>query len=433
MPEYLHPGVYVQEISTGPNTIQAVETAAPSFIGYTQRPGAPLCIASFQAFVDAFGEGPTPQARVQLDAQQQVASIHLTVQHRLHESVRLFYENGGGDCAIISVGTYADAVTLDALLGGLAMLGTEPLLAIPDAVQLTTADRATLYQAALLHCSDPVRRCFAVLDVAEPSDPEAWPEAIDTFRDAVGTANLKNGAAYTPYLNVAHAPAQLEVLDATGARVSFETNVEPLYQRVAAAVHAHPLAAPPSGAVLGIYAATDRARGVWKAPANVALSGVLGLTRAITEDQQTRLNVDPLTGTSVNALRTFADRGTVVWGARTLAGNHTEWRYVPTRRLLNMIEASINQGTAWVVFEPNVANTWVRVRHAIEGFLNGLWRDGALAGARADHAFFVNVGLGATMTPQDLLDGRLIIEAGLAAIRPAEFLILRVSYMLKSS
>ena len=432
MPEYLHPGVYVQEISTGPHTIHAVETATPSFIGYTQTPGAPLCVASFQAFVDAFGAGPMPHAQVQLDAQQQVDSIHLTVRHHLHESVRLFYENGGGPCAIISVGTYADAVTLDALLGGLAMLGTEPLLAIPDAVQLTAADRATLYRAALLHCSDPVRRCFAVLDVAEPSAPEAWPEAIDAFRDGVGTANLKNGAAYTPYLNVAHGPAQLEVLDVTGARVSFETEADPLLQQVAAAVHARPLAVPPSGAVLGIYAATDRARGVWKAPANVALRGVLGLTRAITADQQARLNVDPLTGKSVNALRTFAGQGTVVWGARTLAGSSNDWRYVPVRRLLNMIEASTSQGTAWVVFEPNVANTWMRVRQAIVGFLTRLWLEGALAGATADGAFFVRVGLGVTMTPQDILDGRLLIEVGLAAVRPGEFLILRFSHLLQS-
>src|SRR5699024_9587603 len=123
----------------------------------------------------------------------------------------------------------------------------------------------------------------------------------------------------------------------------------------------------------------------------------------ITSEDQQDLNVDPNTGKSVNAIREFTGKGTLVWGARTLAGNDNEWRYVPVRRFFNMVEESVKKSTYWAVFEPNDANTWVKVRTMIENYLTQLWRDGALAGAKPDQAFFVKVGLGLTMTQQDIL------------------------------
>jgi uncharacterized protein len=122
-----------------------------------------------------------------------------------------------------------------------------------------------------------------------------------------------------------------------------------------------------------------------------------------------------------------------VWGARTLAGNDLEWRYVPVRRLFIMIEESIKKATEFVVFEPNDANTWVRVKGMINNFLTEMWKNGALAGAKPEHAFFVNCGLGETMTSIDILEGKLIVEIGLAAVRPAEFIILRFSHKLQES
>jgi phage tail sheath protein FI len=190
---------------------------------------------------------------------------------------------------------------------------------------------------------------------------------------------------------------------------------------------------PPSGTVVGVYARVDRNRGVWKAPANESLIGVKGLTQEVTFEDQEKLNVDTNAGKSINAIRKFTGRGILIWGARTLAGNDAEWRYVPVRRLYIMVEESIKKATEFVVFEPNDANTWVRVKGMIKNFLTDLWKQGALAGAKPDHAFFVNVGLGETMTAQDILDGKMIVEIGLAAVRPAEFIILRFSHKLQES
>ena len=120
-------------------------------------------------------------------------------------------------------------------------------------------------------------------------------------------------------------------------------------------------------------------------------------------------------------------------GARTLAGNDNEWKYIPVRRFFNMVEESVKKATAQFVFEPNDANTWVKVRAMIENFLVLQWRAGALAGAKPDEAFFVKVGLGQTMTAVDILNGKMIIEIGMAAVRPAEFIILRFSHKMQES
>lgn len=189
---------------------------------------------------------------------------------------------------------------------------------------------------------------------------------------------------------------------------------------------------PPSGAIAGVYAAVDRNRGVWKAPANVSLADVSSVAVKINDQMQEDLNVTS-TGKSVNAIRVFAGKGCLVWGARTLAGNDNEWRYVPVRRFFNMAEESIGKATEPFVFEPNDRGTWVRVRAMIENFLTVQWRQGALAGATPAQAFFVKVGLGETMTAQDILEGRMIIEIGMAVVRPAEFIILRFAHKMQTS
>ncbi len=188
---------------------------------------------------------------------------------------------------------------------------------------------------------------------------------------------------------------------------------------------------PPSGAIAGIYAMVDGSRGVWKAPANVSLSGVTGLTETIDSEEQKDLNVDTTAGKSINAIRAFTGKGILVWGARTLAGNDNEWRYIPVRRFFNMVEESVKKSTYWAVFEPNDANTWIKVKSMIENYLTQKWRDGALAGAKPDHAFYVKVGIGTTMTSQDILEGRMNVKIGMAVVRPAEFIILKFSHKLQ--
>ena len=190
---------------------------------------------------------------------------------------------------------------------------------------------------------------------------------------------------------------------------------------------------PPSGAIAGIYAMVDNQRGVWKAPANVSLNGVIAPATSFTTSETDALNIDVTGGKSINAIRAFVGKGTLVWGARTLAGNDNEWRYISVRRFFNMVEESIKKSTYWAVFEPNDANTWVKVRGMIENYLTQKWREGALAGAAPKDAFFVRCGLGVTMSAQDILEGRMNVEIGMAAVRPAEFIILKFSHKLQTS
>jgi phage tail sheath protein FI len=190
---------------------------------------------------------------------------------------------------------------------------------------------------------------------------------------------------------------------------------------------------PPSGPMAGVYAKVDDERGVWKAPANVSLSAVNGPVTLIDNGMQDDLNVDVNAGKSINAIRQFTGKGTLVWGARTLAGNDNEWRYISVRRFFNMVEESVKKASGQFVFEPNDANTWIKVKGMIENFLTVLWRQGALAGAKPEQAFFVKVGLGQTMTAQDILEGRMNVEIGMAAVRPAEFIILKFSHKMQES
>lgn len=206
-----------------------------------------------------------------------------------------------------------------------------------------------------------------------------------------------------------------------------------LFNNIKTELSKYQLVLYPSAAMAGTYARVDADRGVWKAPANVGLALVNTPSIQITDDDQENLNVDSVSGKSINAIRVFTGRGTLVWGARTLAGNDNEWRYINVRRLFIYVEESVKKATEFVVFESNTANTWQRVTAMIEAFLTGLWRDGALAGATPKDAFFVRVGLGTTMTAQDILEGKMIVEIGMAAARPAEFIILRFSHKLQES
>jgi phage tail sheath protein FI len=190
---------------------------------------------------------------------------------------------------------------------------------------------------------------------------------------------------------------------------------------------------PPASAMAGVYAAVDDSRGVWKAPANASINSVIQPTIQCPDKDQEQLNVDVTAGKSINVIRQFLGKGPMVWGARTLAGNDNEWRYVNIRRFFIFVEESVKKATSQFVFESNDANTWVKIQAMIENFLTTLWRQGALQGIKPEHAFYVAVGLGKTMTPLDILEGRLIVEIGMAAIRPAEFIILRFSHKMAES
>ena len=206
-----------------------------------------------------------------------------------------------------------------------------------------------------------------------------------------------------------------------------------MHAAVSAAVAAARVVLPPSPAVAGICARVDRDRGVWKAPANVSVAAVLGPCARSPTSSRPSSTSTPRAASRSTPIRAFTGRGTLVWGARTLAGNDNEWRYVPVRRLFITLEESIAKATAFAVFEPNDATTWLKVRGMVDSYLHGVWQSGALAGTTAEQAYFVHVGLGQTMTAQDVAEGRLIIAVGLAAVRPAEFVVLRFSHTLQQA
>ena len=239
-------------------------------------------------------------------------------------------------------------------------------------------------QAALIGFCENRKSCFALLDV--PMDLKKTND-VATFRDMYDSTYA---AMYHPWL---------QMFDAGAKRTDYF---------------------PPSGAMAGIYARSDNSRGVHKAPANEVVRGCTGLSCNYNVGEQDILN--PI---GVNLIRALPGQGIRVWGARTISSNGL-WKYVNVRRLFIYIEESIKANTNWVVFEPNSETLWSRVTRTIETFLATCWRDGALAGSSPEQAFFVECGP-TTMTQDDLDNGRLICQIGIAPVKPAEFVIFRIT------
>jgi len=284
---------------------------------------------------------------------------------------------GGADGAPLATSDYeGDAAAAEAR--GLAALASYDC----REVSLVYAPGASVEVARRLVAQcEALRHRFAILD-----GPPTLPAGFEP-RQAI--AESSRAALYAPWLVVA------DLVGGGGRR-----NV------------------PPGGHVAGIYARTDEMRGVHKAPANETIVGVFGLTATIDAVQQ-----EPLNLRGVNALREFPGRGLRVWGARTLSAD-PEWKYVNVRRLFMYLERSIEEGTTWAVFEPNDARTRACLREAIGNFLRTAWRDGMLLGRTEREAFYVHCDR-TTMTQNDLDHGRLICEIGAAAVRPAEFIVIR--------
>ena len=451
---YRIPGVYVEGISTLPPPVAQVETAIPAFIGYTERArkvdddlhNRPTRIHNFAEYQQYYGAPDAPVINVTLISEDTGFRATVTAPpttYFLYYAVKMFFDNGGGECYITSVGSYTDTIELADFERGLDAVRLEDistLLVCPEAVRLGGTGYNTLAQAMLSQCGNLKDR-FSILDLFDGGVSQDAAALADN-RARVGSNNLKFGALYYPYLrsNTNH----YVLPDESNVNVTVDTNapVTLASLRISslatcnaakAALLNHYVIVPPSGAIAGIYAAIDSTRGVWKAPANVSLNGVVEPVVRLNDVQQGAFNVDVSTGRSVNVIRAFPGKGTLVWGARTLAGNDNEWRYISVRRFFNMVEESVKKSTNWVVFEPNDANTWNKVRGVIENYLVQNWRAGALAGATAKEAFFVNCGLGVTMNAQDILEGRMIVEIGMAVVRPAEFIILKFSHKMQAS
>lgn len=431
---YLTPGVYVEEIGALPPSISALATDIAVFIGVCERGTEAARISSLHDFETRYGGAPAVSVRVSItpdgtpdDPEWQSLPAYL-----LYHAVAHFFANGGQACHVVPAGNYGTLPSFadfEEALDRADEIADATLFAMPDALALSPADYAALASRLLDRCAAR-KNAFAILDL--PGMPDA--ATVSDFRQRIGGA-LSFGAVYTPFVETVYPPpidpAQIVVSWQDGARTdttlgALTESDTALRESLTARLSDLRMVLPPSGAVMGAICRNDRMRGVWKAPANLPLASTSGPAVRISDLEQEALNVDPATGKSINAIRFFAGKGTLVWGARTLAGNDNEYRYVPVRRTLGTIEKSLENGLAPFVFEPNESRTWTRAGTTVENFLTALWRDGALQGAKPEHAFYVRVGIGETMTQQDIDNGRLIVEVGVAPLKPAEFVVIRI-------
>lgn len=508
MPEYLSPGVYVEEVDAGTKPIESVGTAVAAFVGYTAQArdprngsslvGKPTLVTNWSQFTQAFGgfaEGAyTPEAvygyflnggsRAYVVSVKTVggavsggaAPMGLLTSGDKKDVIRVMLQEGGtsakevkitstpndvkdgdtptfnlvvqagrskesydnvnlvrgdkqfvetavntksklieiqvitedqslvpaGDVSIsaeeeksskkVGLADYQGAAAERTGLGGLAALPEVTMLAAPDLMSAYEAGELDdkglqAVQTALIDFSEQTRYVFTILDCP----PGLSPQEVNDWRMKVNYDTTR-AALYYPWIEV-NDPV------AGGGRTHF---------------------IPPSGHMAGVYARTDGERGVHKAPANEIVRGSLGLEINVTKGEQDILNPN-----GVNCIRSFPGRGIRIWGARTLSSD-ASWRYVPVRRLFNMVEASIERGTQWAVFEPNDYDLWARLRRDLSAYLKTVWSSGALFGRTADEAFYVKVD--EENNPSELRDlGQLVVEVGIRPVKPAEFLIIRIS------
>jgi len=357
MPTYKTPGVYVEEISLFPPSVAEVETAIPAFIGYTEKAIKnatndlilkPTKIYSLKEYEQYYGypkDDAIAIAVINDSTGFAVSSfIEPTLKYLMYYSVKMFFDNGGGQCYIISVGIYQTTPAIDlkgdastnlatmyGLQDGLEALALEDeptLIVIPEAVKLTPTEYQTFVQAVLLQC-DQLRDRFAIFDIFD-GDKALDSPLLGANRGYFGNNYLKYGAAYYPFIKttmnfyVNNGETNVDVTYGASPAAdltTFQTANTALYNFVKSALKERFITLPPSGAVVGVYAATDRNRGVWKAPANVSLVNVIEPVIKLDTARQDDLNVDATTGKSINAIRYFMGKGTLVWGAPTLAGN----------------------------------------------------------------------------------------------------------------
>ena len=500
MPEYLSPGVYIEEIEPGPRPIEGVSTTTAGFLGVTLRgPQDPSLITSFAEFKQVYGG-------------------HLPVDvSTLPFAVEGFFQNGGTRCYIRSItGAGAAAMTTDLPAGADTIFRVEAIgpgewanriaakiepatLPAPH-FKLTVMYWDVLPPLPLVDPTDPGnigrpnRREPALLEVfdelsADSGSPRFYEALINSSSNLIRVNPLSNGAtmpavpltllaatgaggtngtaiALADYqdglagfetiqeISIVAAPDEHRVPSVAAELIAHCTRMRyriavlgsnPATDTIANIAQIHPpedtsFAAfyfprlkvfdsqinrdslvPAVGHIAGVYANTDSRRGVFKAPANEVVVGATGL-----EFNILKLHQDLLNPRGVNCLRVLPPRGVLVWGARTCSSDAV-WRYINVRRYLLFVEQSIEQGTQWAVFENNDEQLWARVRRAITQFLTANWRDGALLGSTPAEAFFVKMDR-TTMTQDDIDNGRLIVLIGVAVVKPAEFVILRLTH-----
>lgn len=389
MAEYLSPGIYVEEFDSDVKTMNGVSTSTACFVGFAEKgpvEGVPVHITSMGDFQRNFG-GALSKAEY---------GEHIY----LYYAVEAFFYNGGSSCYVMRAEfpeSTTDGDIIESLLGSASSdlpgkrRGLKAFLELNDVSIMTIPGYSSpqIHSALIAHCENCENR-FGILDAA---CDDMTVDKLAQYKELYDTTYA---AIYAPWIQVYSAKEKTNIF------------------------------IPPSGAVAGIYARTDNTRGVWKSPANEVVRNCTALMVNFNETEQSKLNPK-----GINLIRPIQGSGLRVWGARTLSSDGN-WKYINIRRLFIYIEESIKVNINWAVFEPNDATLWSRVKGTIELFLNTLWRDGALLGSSPGEAFYVNVGLGTTMTQDDIANRRLICEIGVAPVRPAEYVIFRITQYMQN-
>jgi len=457
------PGVYIEEEASLSFSIGSAETAVPVFIGRFARKGGPVETSCFR--IDTFADfeagfvtsvaveiqstdaTPPPAGGGTATSTAAAQPAAMTYDWDISDSsgrasfaLRHYFSNGGGRCYVLPLAS-TDAAELAKLPELIEQQGDITLLVCLDMDETSSTDSSDGEEAERADSGGGKQAVYSALNVLLTNGTGYFLIADSRDGSEKPATVADKTAVYYPSIvttYVARRPddAQIPVsgyVDGTDATTEVATLAaleqinNALYKQISDAIDAlypddgAPIELPPSAAVAGAYCRTDAARGVWKAPANVPLFDVQSLTDQITDAQQGALN-----DAGVNAIRYFSARGVLIWGARTLVPASTPgWLYIPVRRLFGAAERDIGAAVRFAVFEGNHAATWERIRMAIDGYLHRLWQQGALVGATPSQAYFVDVGKGITMSADDIQQGKMIVRVGMAAVRPAEFIILQ--------
>ncbi|NJP11945.1 MAG: phage tail sheath family protein [Leptolyngbyaceae cyanobacterium RU_5_1] len=417
MPPYLSPGVYVEEVPSSVKAIAGVSTSTAGFIGIVPdkinliakrkddptkttvveftlpaetKTKTPKLITNWTQFTKAFGDligeapesspgpgpGPGPGPSPAIDEGHR----------RLAHAVYGFLNNGGSRCFVVRI---KDATELEDALRAFAAIDEIAIVAMPGATDATTRD------ALVRHCRATSDR-FAIFDGPETA-------ATTDLTGNLMPSRTDLAAWYFPWLKV------------------FDPATKLKQEEQAAAVRDGYISVPPSGHIAGVYARVDTERGVHKAPANEVILGALDVTQPISKAEQDGLNPK-----GVNCIR-ILNGNILVWGARTVGGDaNADLKYINVRRTLLFLRESIDEGTQWAVFEPNTPALWQKISRNVSAFLTNVWRSGALFGNTPQEAFYVKCD--AETNPPELRElGQVVTEIGVAIVRPAEFVIFRIS------
>lgn len=396
MPNYRAPGVYVEEVPGGTRPFGQVGTSSLGIIGRAPNPAAPadvvVPIDNWTQFVRIFVGDAT-------------AGTHLST------AVFGFFQNGGSRAYVVNIGAGASLTGTAKKPTGLTLLEAVDDVAIVAAPGFT--DPAS-YDALINHCQDVLRQDrVAILDTVEDVDAVGLLTQVGTVAVAPPPSGGGDGPPAPP------APVN-KGLRPPIAQGGYAATYYP-WLIVTDPVTGQQVTAPPSGHLAGVWARTDAMRGVHKAPANTGVAGALGLVRPVSKGEQELLNP-----AGVNCIRFFPGEGILVWGARTLDAEASEFRYINVRRLTNMIKETVLKNTRWAVFEPNHHPLWAALRRDVTAFLTNVWRSGALVGETPQEAFFVKCD--AETNPQEVRDaGRVVTLIGIAPVKPAEFVVFQLS------